>query len=643
MGARLMYAAAILLIGAKWLLISQNEIVSEPHDAHQYVLISENVSAGGGGKSIGYPLWLSITRLSGMPQRLVIEGLWVLSSMLFATLLARISGRRWVLPVALAILLFTPATFFLFDRALTEGFYICLTLLLAAASLVLLNSRGTFGNLAASLGSGGAAGFMLISRNETSLMIVYFAILVVAWTFLQRTYHSQTWRTIGPRLLVVILTITMTTSLPYGLAALQNKRRNGVFTVNLAEMPSHMGMLKRLAAINTAQEGIRFIPISRAAREMAYAVSPGLARFKPFVEDPTNIYQKVTQESYGTTGEIGAGWIWHVFNQTAPALGATSSAAVHTLYSQINRELDDAFSDGRLGKRFVPHPFLGANTMMWIKHLPEGLIYSLRCVILPTQPTMDQDYASELFDRACLRRQSLVPRSLFQLKGWAFAHGTGGPSTISRLFLNFTDGTTREIRLVDLPRPDVRTGFAPQGIEGPINAGFEATATAGSHLANLTFVTENGTQGAWEQPVAGKAVSLRSLENNTKIEAGLDMLKISRPAWSEGIRSSLFNALMQVGASTTAWSIALLATLVALATRILTPIKLRITPLFIGSLLFLAWSAGRVIFYAIITAGAWQAESRYLQPATVLTLCAMLTALAFVAESKTANYRASLQ
>jgi hypothetical protein len=633
----LICTVTVLLIATKWLLISQNEIVSEQYDAHQYVMIAQHTETLS-TPSIGYPLWLSVVWQTGLPQRLAIEAFWILSSALFGGALARLSKRPSIFPISLAVLLFAPATLFLFDRALTEGFFLCLTLLLATGALALLGARRTRTLTAACVGIGAVSGWMLITRNETLLVGAYLVLLVLGWLLLQRTYVNRPWRELRLRLLIVAGTISFVTALPGLIVSCHNQLRYGIFTVNLAEMPSHMGLLKRLASIDTGTKGRRFIPISRAAREQAYALSPSLAPFRPFVEDPANVYQAVTATKYGTTGEIGAGWIWHVFNQAAPSVGATSPAAIDALYGKINQELDTAFRSGRLRSRFVPHPFLGAETMAWLPHLTEGFQHSLRCVISPATPMPDQYYATEIFNDICLRRQSLIYRETLQLSGWAFAHGASTPEPIASIRFEFANGSTTEAPVNRFSHPTLQSGFAAQGIAAPGDAGFQVTVPAPASLTNLTLITTGGIHAKWDHPPVGKAASLPATEGVSKVEAGIDKMHSSQPGWSVGARGAVFNALLRIGSSAPVWSIGALSALAVLLLRLSRKSgQSRMSPLLVAGILFALWSVGRVAFYAIISAGAWAAETRYLQAATILALCTILTALASLAKPKTST------
>jgi hypothetical protein len=124
---RSFWLLAGLMLLAKLLLVAGNEIVAEGHDAWSYVFAaSMNPVSDIGGKLPGYPTWLWLWKEAGIPQRLAIEGFFVFSAGVLAW-----SLRRSVLgPLAAASLLlvtvFSPVSYFLFDRALSDGFYLCL-------------------------------------------------------------------------------------------------------------------------------------------------------------------------------------------------------------------------------------------------------------------------------------------------------------------------------------------------------------------------------------------------------------------------------------------------------------------------------------------------------------------------------------
>ena len=616
----------VLVVLAKWLLVSHNEIVSEPYDAAEYIGAANKLTQGLGNTSLGYPIWLWLGLQTGLPQRFLIEGLWLCASVAFALTVAHATGRRWLAVPATAILAFAPATLFLFDRALTEGLFLCLSLVLATVSLALLDSTTLRSRLVLGVTIGLLAGFMSIVRNEMTLLVPALLAVGVAWIACERWHRAHTWSLVMRSAVPLGLVIAVTTALPTVSVSTINLIRQRVYTANLAEMPSHMGLLARLAAIDSGQPNRRYIPISHQARELAYAVSPTLSRFRLQVEDPANLYQQVTASAYGTSGEIGAGWIWHVFNQAAPTLGATTIREVDALYRQASVELDAAFVDGRLTHRFAPHPFLGSDSQAWRPYVVEGLRHVLSCLATPSPPVYDQDFRSDDFDRICHRRNALIPRQATTVTGWAFARDPA--LTIDRITLASMAGPSPTRAFERFPRPDVERGFAAQGIVTPAQTGFRLVVAGSVQPTDMHFTSGSSPLGTWSNFTVGKAVSLPGPDGLTLIDAGIDRIESQGPAWQHGLHATLLAFLIRLGSSPWAWAVGCGAVMISLTWACYRNTRCILTPVGLCSIVLITWAALRLCFYALITAGAWVAEPRYLQAATTTLMAAVILVMA---------------
>lgn len=617
------------VMAAKWYLITQSEIVSQQYDSYGYVSCAENLSHSCGAQNICYPIWLWMSRQTGIPQRLAIEGLWLAAALAFSLTFARAIGARWWSVIVLAVLAFAPPTLFLFNRALTDGFSLCQILLLAAASLHLLTvppSRRKIFPFAGSIGL--LVGCMALTRTENIVLVPSLGFFVVAACICDRYHYRVSWPSILRKNLVLAGLIAIVAATPTVLILIRNTLVVGVCTMSTPGMPSHMALLKHLAAIDPGQPGQRFIPISRAAREMAYVASPTLARFKVFVEDPKNIYQQVTRDAYGTDGEIGAGWIWHVFNVAAPATGATRLSESDALYRRVIDELDAAFADGRLKRRFVLHPFLGGDARVWLPYLGDGVRRALQCTITPETPMLDQDYCGDVFDRVCLRRSSLVPKKTIVVSGWAFAYDSKNP--IDRIDLLTPTGTSEISRLDFMQRLDIQQGFSSQGVEVHDRCGFFLVADGGIMPDRLSFCSSGRPIGTWSNLPIGKSesVCIRDQDGKPLIHAGIDQIKLVGPAWDTGWRSFVFHWLLKVGAASWVWLTALIAALVSIGWVLVKKRSVLIAPPGVFVMVLLVWAALRIFFYAVMSAGAWAAEPRYLQSTAIVALSAILIALA---------------
>jgi len=413
----------------KFFLIANQEIVTEPHDALNYVTQSDRLNVNFGLGATGYTVWLAVGKALSLPQRIGIELLWLTAAAFLSFQICAGMRSPWAMPVLFAAAVFAPQTFHLFDRALTDGYFICLTAFVLGFCIRSFRGRSLRERLPAVVGMGAVSGLMAITRNEGILLLAFLVCWAILLGLCDWIGGARTMRKLIPDVAGALLIAGVTASLLPGAVMLYNGWRYGVLTLSFVEMPSHMRLLKALARIETGERNRRFVPVSHKAREMAYAKSPTLARFAPEVENPETSFQKESLAAIGQPGEIGAGWIWHVFNSAAGPLGIGFPRDLDSTYRQAVREIEAGFQS--CPRRFVPHPFLGGDSSAWLPYLGEGFFHAIRCVLTPSEWMEDADLSPadrSLFDRVCLRRSSLTQRTVC-VRGWVFSADPNHPIT----------------------------------------------------------------------------------------------------------------------------------------------------------------------------------------------------------------------
>lgn len=147
----------------------------------------------------------------------------------------------------------------------------------------------------------------------------------------------------------------------------------GVWAQTLSGLPAHTKLLENLAAIKIKATHQRYVPISREARLLAYQHSPTLNQLSGIIDAPDNPYKMESERVLGMPGEVGAGWIWHIFNDAAAKRGIKNVIELDRFYKQANSELDAAFKAGKLSKEFVLYPLLGSDPAVWLPFIWDGL------------------------------------------------------------------------------------------------------------------------------------------------------------------------------------------------------------------------------------------------------------------------------
>src|SRR5262249_53312538 len=147
---RLSFRSALILFGLfKLLLISKQDIVAfdRPHDDYWQIMSSGHWYWGAPYDQWTlihlpvYPLFVALTRLTGLPLRLAIELVYLGGAAMLAISLGRLALPRWLQVVAFALIAFHPDSYGIFDYAFAETLYTVLMLFFVASFIGVLAPR----------------------------------------------------------------------------------------------------------------------------------------------------------------------------------------------------------------------------------------------------------------------------------------------------------------------------------------------------------------------------------------------------------------------------------------------------------------------------------------------------------------------
>jgi hypothetical protein len=615
--------SCFIVVFVKIWLISKNEIVSIPADAEAYVSRAVNGLWEIGLMHSGYPIWLYITQQLGFPQRISIEILY-LASCFFVSTTVKAYVNYVAATLLFFVLAFAPFTYFLFDQALSDGFYLCLTLVASGFSLKLLNCRQLkIGALAIyASGLGVTLGVMLITRAEDQL--IFFWIFTVLALFLAfcRVQHAKLFCFNFWRMPFYLLFITsLATFLVVTTVCTIFYVRSGVFARSITLLSGHYLLLEKLSMIDSRIPQNRYIPISSASRILAYGVSPTLNRLRDEVEDTNNILQDASRKAGLPKGEIGAGWIWWAFlGAMYKTIPDPSPVILEDLFMEINDELDAAFTDGRLQKRFIINSLIGGNILKLFSDLPSGVLTVLGKVFSSHPYSSDQLNNSDIFNKVCLRRGALIGRpNHIVLQGWAFA--ALPQKNISFVLARTVDGSYGKATYIK--RVDVSNGFAKSNGWKPEVYGFRVEIE-GNLLENVTLVyfLDDGTTVDSNSFLEGQVLTVVNRDdNNSKVVQGIDIAKLDTFNARSGKRHEMQGILIRYMSSNTAVLLASTILIIFFILALIKVIKKKYDTdrnIFVLQLfLFLIFGA-RILFYSLIETASWHVETRYLASAQAL-------------------------
>jgi hypothetical protein len=611
----LFWVLASFLILSKISLTSGNEIIAGAYDAEAYVLRAKNAVWAISAMPMGYPVWLDFSRHFGLPQRLALELLLVFSAVLLAALMRRSFGRVAALTF-LVLVLVSPATYFLFDNALSDGFYACLTLLAVSLSFLSIFSLKKRAVLGSSFALGVIIGLMALTRSEDPLYFLWGLGVLGARYFWTRRPMSG-WTRLGWReqALIAVL-IAGPACLLVGLGSAVHSWTSGVFARNIPSIPAHTRFLKNLSEIDAGGESIRYVPVSAAARALAYKVSPTLQPIAVLVEDQQNIYQKASRAAGIPAGEIGAGWIWHVFNGIIfNNVAAGDVRRLPVIYDQINEELASAFQDGLLKRKFVWHQFLTAPLADVLSRSPAAMWVVASKTFRAPVYVKDSDYQKEIFDDVALRRSSLTGAGVEHVvQGWVFADSQDKKVVA----LSISGAEDAQVKYFD--RPDVVEGQRVQKGWSPAVMGYLVKFQQSENSRfSLRYLLSDGSHVTGGSDIVDGRVSVLSSSSGVNVVQGIDYAKhaaLDRRGWRHKFQLISVDWANSPGVAT-AFIFLIVAFTAFHAWRVLRRAG-GIDAMDIFFWFLLAMFSLRIVFYGLMESEAWVIDVRYMLAANFM-------------------------
>ena len=187
-------------------------------------------------------------------------------------------------------------------------------------------------------------GLAWITREEAIWLLAPVVLLLgfAAWR------ERRAWRGWA----VALVLPAVCASLVVGAVSWQNWRHYGMWGVADFTDPPFVRAYGALTRVEP-HDAERRIPVTRAARERVYAVSPAFASIRREMEEGIGAaFMQVTQDNMGVPkedGEIGGGWfVWALREPVKNAGYNDDVASVRRFYTQLADEIDAGFSDGRL-------------------------------------------------------------------------------------------------------------------------------------------------------------------------------------------------------------------------------------------------------------------------------------------------------
>ena len=633
------FFAVLVICFLKLFLVGTNEIISIPNDSVNYLRQSQ-IAIRDIGAPPGYPFWLALSSIIGLPQRVAIEILYLFASLAVVFALAKIAGRFFAL-MLFGVLAFLPATFFLFDNALSDGFFTCMTLIALAPSIgVLLDQDSAkFSFWIRLLLLAFILGLMLITRNEDYL-VVGWIFWLIGCRFLLQKQNRPLKQVFREAALCSTLLLLGTFSVG-GVVSSYHFVTKGVFARTISTLPSHMELLKNLASINNGAPITR-VPITKVQREAAYLASSTLKRLRDHIENPKNMYQLASSRAGIPLGEIGAGWIWHVFNDAAiQKISISTLKDLNEFYLSVNSELSKKFKHGNIEKKFVIHPLVAGNVSGLLTNLSQSVVSVFKGLFESVSWQPDNEFESNLFDSGCLRRTSLVDFRAYggNVQGWAFVDHAG--SSITKIEVGVFEvmggmAGAKWFTTELFARPDVIKGFAVEGRFLSEVKGFRVSLSrVRGDTVVVRYFFSDGSYHVTPPLVANKVTRIKhdstirfleifqGIDSVGKIlgETSYNNIEHKFQEWLAGVFAKYFPYIVAV--------ILIMAAIIVIISKKITVYDrtsnfYKAVVILIGGIF-----SQRILFYILVDAVGWDVDVRYLASALVLLIVASAVLVAY--------------
>lgn len=294
-------------------------------------------------KGAGYPLFLAINHVLGMPLPVLQALLYSLGCLLLMLAVSRMTGRPWSGLLLLLGLQWHPMALE-WQRIIRDNISAAQVLLSLACVAWFLLSRSAKGRLAWGTAAGLTLGWFWTTREDGIWILPGIGLLLLACVPQVRGDRAGL-RGLGAGLLLLALTFA---GFPALIAAANGMKYGRFETVDVKSAP----FSDAISSLQRVRVGdvVAHVPVPEKVRLAVYPVSPTFARLRPYLEGTGKHWMRHGCRVYADTcGDYAGGWFMWAFRDGANSVGAYESAdAAAAFYRAISEEVETACRTGRL-------------------------------------------------------------------------------------------------------------------------------------------------------------------------------------------------------------------------------------------------------------------------------------------------------
>jgi len=356
--SRVWIAGCLILVLFKLWLLSPQEIIARtaPHDDTLFVGLALNILEGEwlGAynqftlmKGSGYPLFIALSNILGLPLILSQELLYLGACFLFTFGIRQLGASTTLSCLAFGLMAFNPFTYNFFPNVypFRFGIYPAVSLMLfALAQIILIRASQSRRHWGIAIAFGLLLGWFWNIRGEAIWIAPVLGVFLLSyWYVTARSARPSTSRrvftsVVGTAALAWIGLFGVNTAI-----ATKNHQAYGIYTTNEMTSPAFKSAYGGLLRIRS-DESTRFIPVNREQRRLAYQVSPSFRQLEHYFESGRGAKNWMK----GFSDYPAAYFPW-AFRDGLYTIGLFRDAKeTHAFLEEIGREIDEGCDSSRI-------------------------------------------------------------------------------------------------------------------------------------------------------------------------------------------------------------------------------------------------------------------------------------------------------
>ena len=320
-------------------------------------------------KGVGFPLFLVINSVLGIPVTLFIALLYLFACVLLAKTLMALKINQYFVLIIFVIILFHPALFL--RNIIRDNIYPALSLIIVSGVIRLVFAPEKFDHtLRSVIPYGIALGWFWLTREE-GIWIVPGIIILLALRVIQLKKQNVSLKGVFYRSgFLSIIAIALVS-----LVALVNYHKYGKFEAVDFKGSAYSSALKRLYSVDVGQE-LPYIPVSFAKRQAIYKISPSFNKLSTFFDVNPNRWKGLGCKIYPWACEdyVGGWFDWALRDAVSSQGFYDSPVHADAFYNAITKEIDTACEQGLIKCKSNYIPFLSNISSKQWQAFPEKII-----------------------------------------------------------------------------------------------------------------------------------------------------------------------------------------------------------------------------------------------------------------------------